>query len=152
MRGAQWAFSVLLPAPWLLRKRAAHAAAVHWDCRRPPAATPCLLPGPPDHRQDRFHHQPRNNTFQHQSPGNSPSSREQHESNVRPRHHIWTPTSFVLVTSLNFFGDCFFLFVHNFFSLSFFFFFLFFPYISLCNSRFSQLCWDRLLLITLTAK
>lgn len=125
MHGAQWAFSVLLPATWLLRKRAAYATAVHWDCRRPPAATPCLLPGSSDHREDCFHHQPRNNTFQHQSPGNSTSSREQHESNVRPRHHTWllavSSWSSHLITSVL---VCFVLF--GFFSLYTILFFFFF--------------------------
>lgn len=150
MRGAQWVFSVLLPAPWLLRKRAAHTAAVHWDRRRPPAATPCLLPGPPDHRQDRLHHQPRNNTFQHQSPGNSTSSREQHESNVRPRHRVWLLAVLSWSPHLISLGFVPFFLYTIFFSPVLFFFF--FPYISLCNSRFSQLYWDKLLLITLTAK
>lgn len=152
VRGTQWAFSVLLPAPWLLRKRATHAAAVHWNSRRPPAATPCLLPGSPDHRQDCFHHQPWNNTFQHQSPGNPSSSREQHESNVRPRHHVWllavsSWSTHLIFNSFNLGFVPFFLYA-IFLSLSFF----FFPCISLCNSRFPQCCWDKLPLISLTAK
>lgn len=145
MHGAQWVFSVLLPATWLLRKRAAHATAVHWDCRRPPAATPCFLPGSSNHREDRFHHQPRNNTFQHQSLGNSTSSREQHESTVRPRHRISllavSPWSHHLV---------YFCVVWIFFLYTIFLFLFFLS--SLCNSRFSQLCWNKLSLIGLTTK
>ena len=73
---------VLPPALWLHGERAAHPAAVHRDRRRPPPATTCLLPGPPHHRQDRLHRQPRSHAIQHQNPGDPSAAWKQHESHV----------------------------------------------------------------------
>lgn len=73
---------VLPPALWLHGKRAAHPAAVHRDRRRPPPATTCLLPGPPHHRQDRLHRQPRSHAIKHQNPGDPSAAWKQHESHV----------------------------------------------------------------------
>lgn len=77
---------VLPPALWLHGKRAAHPAAVHWDRRRPPPETPCLLPGPPHHGQNRLHRQSRSHAIEHQNPGDPPAARKQHESHVSVTH------------------------------------------------------------------
>lgn len=77
---------VLLPALWLHGKRTAYPAAVHWDRRRPPPETPCLLPGPPHHGQNCLYRQSWSHAIKHQNPGDPPAARKQHESHVSVSH------------------------------------------------------------------
>lgn len=95
---------VLPPALRLHGERAAHPAAVHRDRRRPPPATTCLLPGPPHHRQDRLHRQPRSHAIQHQNPGDPAPAGKQHESHVSagiPLFYLRILVSFLLSSEVS---------------------------------------------------
>lgn len=77
-------FSYFFPilAPRLHGERAADPAAVHRHSWRQAAEAPRLLPGPPYHREDGVHPEPRGHAQQHQSPGDPTAAREQHEGHV----------------------------------------------------------------------
>lgn len=84
-------------AHWLQRE-ARQPADVHWNRRWPLLEAARLLPGAPDHRENRSHSQPRNSGLQHQSSRNSSPAWKQYVSQVSVRSTWGLHYSYELTT------------------------------------------------------